>query len=300
MYYALVTARQDDALPLAIRLMAEPARWRLMRQLARGDHRVRELVAALGLPQNLVSYHLRQLRDGGLVTSRRSNFDARDTYYRLDLPRCAAALDDAGTALHPGLAVHPGFDIHPGLALHPGLDIRPGPAVTADEPSPPPRRFLFVCTGNSGRSPMAEALLRYRAGRRVSAASAGTHPKPLHPAAAAILRSRYRIDISGHQPVHVRTVAGQRFDCVISLCDKAREACPPFAGSPDRVHWSLPDPAAATTDATGVEAAFDRLATELDTRIHFLLSALDPVGGLAVHATSLWPRTGFSGGCPVR
>ena len=265
-----------------VRLLADPVRWLLVRELASGDRRVRELTTAAGQPQNLVSYHLRQLRAGGLVTARRSSFDGRDTYYSLDLDSCARELAGAASLLHPGLAFPP--------------------AVGAAEAGAPrtARQVLFVCTGNSGRSPMAEALLRYRAGRRVSAASAGTHPKPLHPAAAAILRSRYRIDISGHQPVHVRTVAGQRFDCVISLCDKAREACPPFAGSPDRVHWSLPDPAAATTDATGVEAAFDRLATELDTRIRFLLSALDPVGGLAVHATSLWPRTGFSGGCPVR
>ena len=240
-----------------MRLIANPVRWRLLRELARGDQRVRELVAAAGAPQNLVSYHLRQLRGGGLVTARRSSYDARDTYYSLDLAGCAHALAAAAADLHPGLALGAG-------AAGPG----------ADGASSHPRRVLFVCTGNSGRSPMAAALLGHGAGNRVRAASAGTHPKPLHPAAAAVLQDRYRIDISGHQPTHVSTVAGQRFDCVISLCDKAREACPEFAGSPGRIHWSLPDPAAGARDAHAAYAGFERVAAELSTRIWFLLPVL--------------------------
>jgi protein-tyrosine-phosphatase/DNA-binding transcriptional ArsR family regulator len=245
-----------------VRLLADPVRWRLMRELAFGDQRVRELVAAAGQPQNLVSYHLRQLRDGGLVTARRSSFDARDTYYSLDLAACAQALAGAASALHPGLAVLPG--------------IAPGMPAAGDTP----RRVLFVCTGNSSRSPIAEALLRHRAGSRVLAASAGTRPKPLHPEAAAVMRDRYRIDITGHQPTQVETVAAQRFDYVISVCDKAREACPEFAGDPGRIHWSLPDPAAGEGGLAGYPA-FERAAAELDTRIRFLLPVLD---GIALDA----------------
>ena len=256
MYHSIVAAA-DDSVPPAVRLIANPVRWRLLRELARGDQRVRELVATVGEPQNLVSYHLRQLREGGLVTARRSSYDARDTYYSLDLAGCAHALAGAATALHPGLA--------------------PDAAVTlpgADGAPAHPRRVLFVCTGNSGRSPMAAALLRHGAGSRVRTASAGTHPKPLHPAAAAVLRDRYRIDICGHQPTHVSTVTGQRFNYVISLCDKAREACPEFAGSPGRIHWSLPDPAAGATDARAAYARFERVAAELSTRIRFLVPVL--------------------------
>ena len=226
-------------------------RWRLVQELAGGDRRVRELVALLGEPQSLVSYHLRQLRDAGLVASRRSSHDARDTYYSLDLAGCSAALSSAAAAVHPGLARTPD-----------------GPADRAAS-----RRVLFVCTGNSGRSPMAQALLADRAGPRVQVASAGTHPKPLHPDAVAVMRDRYRIDISGHRPVHVASVAGQRFDCIISLCDKAREACPEFAGTPGRAHWSLPDPASGEGGLAGY-AAFERVATELDARIQFLLPGL--------------------------
>ena len=259
-YHASVAA---DHLPPALRLIADPVRWRLLRALGRGDQRVRELVAAVGEPQNLVSYHLRQLRDGGLVTARRSSFDGRDTYYSLDLAGCAGALAGAAGALHPGLV--------PGLGAGHGDGTGHGDGGAGGNP----RRVLFVCTGNSGRSPMAAALLRHRAGTRVHAASAGTHPKPLHPAAAAVLRERYRIDIGGHRPTHVNAVAGQRFDYVISLCDKAREACPEFAGSPGRIHWSLPDPAAGAAGERAAYPLFERVAADLNTRIRFLFPVLD-------------------------
>jgi ArsR family transcriptional regulator, arsenate/arsenite/antimonite-responsive transcriptional repressor / arsenate reductase (thioredoxin) len=239
-------------------MLADPVRWRLMRELASGDWRVRELAAAVGQPQNLVSYHLRQLRAGGLVTARRSSFDGRDTYYSLDLPGCAQALAGAASALHPGLAILPAAGAEQGAAR--------GAARS---------RVLFVCTGNSSRSPMAEGLLRHRAGARVLAASAGIRPKPLHPDAVAVMRDHYGLDITGHRPVHVETTTRERFDYVISLCDKAREACPPFSSRPGLIHWSMPDPAAGEGGLTGYPA-FERTAAELDTRISFLLPVLNP------------------------
>jgi len=254
-----------------VRLLADPVRWRLMRELASSDRRVRELAAAVGQPQNLVSYHLRQLRLGGLATARRSSFDGRDTYYSLDLEGCAKALAGAAGALHPGLAPASPAPVGPPVPpsampefVMPGSLVAPGAA----------RRILFVCTGNSGRSPMAEGLLRYRAGARVTAASAGIRPKPVHPHAVAVMRDGYGVDIAGHRPVPVDTVARERFDYVISLCDKAREACPEFAGRPGLIHWSLPDPAAGEGGLAGY-AAFERTAAELDARIGFLLPVLD-------------------------
>src|SRR5499427_7505219 len=89
--------------PPFARMAADPLRWQLLRELAYSDRRVRELVALAGQPQNLVSYHLGQLRASGLVGARRSSFDGRDTYYHLDLARCAELLTAAGAALHPGL-----------------------------------------------------------------------------------------------------------------------------------------------------------------------------------------------------
>lgn len=220
-------------MPLFVRLLGDPLRWRLARELAAGDRRVRELVAAVEQPQNLVSYHLRQLRDAGLVTSRRSSFDGRDTYYHLDLARCAQAWSEAGTALHPALGP------------------RDGTAAS--------KRVLFLCTGNSGRSPMAAALLRHRA-RQVEVASAGSQPKALHPNAIRAM-AEYGITLR-HQPTHLDTVRGNRFDLVISLCDRVREVLPAFPGTPRLIHWSLPDP--------GDYPEFQRTAAELDRRIRFL------------------------------
>src|SRR5215218_3121759 len=151
----------DRVAPAFVRLAGHPLRWELLSVLGESDYRVRELADRVGQPQNLVSYHLRALRDGGLVTARRSSFDGRDSYYHLDLDRCADALTDSGAALHPALRRHATVPIPPVEAL------RPRPVAV-----------LFVCTGNSARSTIAEALLRHRTAGQVTAESAGSRPRP--------------------------------------------------------------------------------------------------------------------------
>ncbi|MBB6394876.1 protein-tyrosine-phosphatase/DNA-binding transcriptional ArsR family regulator [Actinomadura coerulea] len=245
-------ASPSQAAPAFVRLAAHPLRWRLLTALADGDLRVRELTGLSAAPQNLVSYHLRLLRDGGLVTAVRSSHDGRDTYYRLDLNRCARALAEAGTALHPALLCTPAPPLPPDGPQHPAA-----PAV------------LFVCTGNSARSPIAEALLRHHTGGRVTAASAGTRPKTeMHPGAVQVLRERYGIDISARRPRPLDALR-RRFDRVITLCDKARETFPDL-GDARHAHWSTPDPAAAPDGP----AAFHRVAADLDARVRHLLPLL--------------------------
>ncbi|MCV7100129.1 helix-turn-helix domain-containing protein [Mycobacterium palustre] len=227
-----------------MRMASHPVRWALLSELAAGDHRVRELAAAVDEPQNLVSYHLRLLRSAGLIDARQSTFDGRDTYYRLDLRRCAGAFGEAAAALHPALAR----------------------AATA---APASASVLFLCTGNSARSPMAEALLEKKGRGRIRTASAGSHPKPsLHPNAIRIMREAYGIDLRGIRPQPITAVARRRFDCVITLCDKVREYARDH-GVPTTTHWSVPDPSAA---ANYLE--FRRVAGELDARIDFLLPVL--------------------------
>ena len=241
-----------------VRLAAHPLRWRLLTELADSDYRVRELVTLVGEPQNLVSYHLRLLRDGELVTATRSSFDGRDSYYHLDLDRCADALADTGAALHPTLRPE-------SLPRIPRVDLRRSPRVSV----------LFVCTGNSARSPIAEALLRHRTGGQVQVASAGSRPKPrLHLNAVRVLHDEFGIDITGQRPRHLDTLSGRRFDYVVSLCDKAREACPDFPDDSRRVHWSIPDPAAAGDTDETIYPAFQHSATDIDTRIRHLLPVL--------------------------
>ncbi len=240
--------RDDTGPPDVLRLAAHPLRWQLLCTLAGSDHRVRELCERVGEPQNLVSYHLRLLRDAGLVTANRSSADGRDTYYHLDLDRCGRVFADGVAALHPAL--------------------RPGPPAGAGVRRPV--AVLFVCTGNSSRSPIAEALLRHRAGAAVDAVSAGTSPKPeLHPHTVRVLRDAYGVDVTGRRPRRVDEVAGRRFDHVVTVCDRARELCPEFPDHPRWAHWSIPDPA-----ADGSYAAFRRTATEIDTRVRHLVSVL--------------------------
>jgi ArsR family transcriptional regulator, arsenate/arsenite/antimonite-responsive transcriptional repressor / arsenate reductase (thioredoxin) len=239
-----------SAPPSFVRLAGHPLRWRLLGELARSDRRVRELVSLVGEPQNLVSYHLGRLRADGLVAARRSTFDGRDAYYHLDLANCADALAAAGLALHPGLRV----------ALVPA-------------PEPVRRcRVLFLCTGNSARSPVAEALLRQRAAQ-VEVASAGSHPKPLHPSTVRVLRT-YGIELAGRAPQHLSAYEDQRFDFVITLCDRVREVCPEFPGRAEQLHWSIPDPAAPGGTDEDTYPAFERMAAELAARIGFLLAAI--------------------------
>src|SRR3954447_16740336 len=93
--------------PSFLSLTGHPVRWQLLSELARSDRQVRELVELTGQRQSLTSYHLGQLRAGGLVTTRRSSADGRDTYYSLDLVACRDLLATAGAALHPGLRFVP-------------------------------------------------------------------------------------------------------------------------------------------------------------------------------------------------
>jgi protein-tyrosine-phosphatase len=237
-----------------VQLSAHPLRWRLLHELAGSDRRVRELADLVGEPQNLVSYHLGRLRDGGLVGRRRSSFDGRDAYYHLDLARCATSLSSAGSALHPGLRLAPASPPPPG---EPGA----GRARCT---------VLFLCTGNSARSRMAEALAQERSGGRVRACSAGSHPKPLHPSAVQVM-AEHGIALSGRHSTHLGTFTGQRFDYVITLCDKVREICPEFPGHPGYLHWSIPDP---DTAGGGTYPAFQATADDLEIRIRFWLAAI--------------------------
>jgi protein-tyrosine-phosphatase len=238
--------------PAFLRIAGHPLRWQLLTALADSDYRVRELGAQVGEPQSLVSYHLRLLRDAGLVTATRSSSDGRDSYYHLDLDRCAQALTDSGSALHPALR----------------RDATPPRAVSRIS-------VLFVCTGNSSRSPIAEALLRHLTDGEVTVASAGSRPRPhLHPDAVRVLRESYGIDISGRLPRHLDALADQRFDHVVTVCDRVREVCPEFAGHPRRAHWSVRDPATRDDRAGDTYSAFQRAAADIGTRVGHLLPVL--------------------------
>jgi protein-tyrosine-phosphatase len=242
-----------------------------LHELVYSDRAVWELTQLLNEPQSLVSYHLRQLRAGELVRVRRSSADGRDSYYMVDLRRCGELLQAAGGALHPGLGLQ-------------SVSSR-RPWEGARSASARRTRILFLCTGNSARSQIAEALAVRMSGGTIQAASAGSNPKPLHPNAVRVMRRR-GIDISKNRTKHLNEFVSQRFDFVITLCDRVREVCPEFPSHPNLVHWSVADPAVqgGTTGGTkgGTKGgtnrasypAFETTATELETRIGFLLPLL--------------------------
>jgi protein-tyrosine-phosphatase len=240
--------------PGFVQLVAHPVRWRLLRELVCSDRAVSELSDLIEEPQNLVSYHLGRLRDGDLVAMRRSTADRRATYYMINLVACQAQLQAAGRALHPALSLAPAR-----VALFPKRRRKP--------------RVLFLCTGNSARSQIAEALIASMSSGNVEAASAGSNPKALHANAVRVMRHR-GIDISANRTKHVDEFVGRRFDMVITLCDRVREVCPEFRSAPEVRHWSVPDPALEGPTSRASYPAFERTAAELETRIGFLLDAL--------------------------
>ena len=131
----------------------------------------------------------------------------------------------------------------------------------------PPIRVLFVCTGNSARSLMAEALLRHSGGAAFEVHSAGTEPKGVNPLTLRVL-AEAGLDASHARSKSVDEFAGQSFDYVITVCDQARQSCPVFPGGGAGLHWGYEDPA----DAVGTDeerlVVFRRVFTQLGERIH--------------------------------
>ena len=133
-------------------------------------------------------------------------------------------------------------------------------------------RVLFLCTGNSARSQMAEAMLRQLAKDRIEVVSAGSAPQPqVHPLAKETLEYRYGIDTSGMVPKSMDRFLGERFDYVITVCDRAAEACPIFPGDPERIHWSFEDPAAVEGESAQ-RRAFAAVANGLAGRLRVWMS----------------------------
>jgi arsenate reductase (thioredoxin) len=133
-----------------------------------------------------------------------------------------------------------------------------------------PIRVIFVCTGNSARSQMAEALLRRDGGDRFEVVSAGVSPRGVHPMTIQAL-DKVDIDITDARSKSVGEFLGQRFDYVITVCDRARATCPVFPGGSETLHWGIDDPAEATGTDEERQAAFDRALRELAGRIHAFL-----------------------------
>jgi ArsR family transcriptional regulator len=238
--------------PDVLKLLADDTRWRLINALRESDRQVGELVIALQLPQNLVSYHLGLLRQAGLVRVRHSDVDARALFYGLDTDALQQSYQRAAEALR-----------------------LPGATSTDSLANVSP--VVFLCTGNSARSQMAEGWLRYLSGGRIPARSAGTEPRGIDPLAVQVM-AEAGIDIGYQQSKGVEAISGVVPAVVVTVCDLARERCPEWAGSPATLHWSVPDPVRAR-DADARLRAFYDVRDELQQRIQGLLALLPTLPG---------------------
>ena len=139
-------------------------------------------------------------------------------------------------------------------------------------PRAAPFRVLFLCTGNSARSQIAEALLQRKGRGDFEAGSAGSHPAPqVHPRTLDVLR-QHGVDWTGRTPKGMDEVPGQRWDFVITVCDRARESCPTFPGQPIYAHWGMPDPAAVVESPAAQERAFQETLVYLSRRLDLFLA----------------------------
>jgi thioredoxin type arsenate reductase len=182
--------------------------------------------------------------------------DRRDVYYSLDLDRLKGLYFAAGESLHPGISERP----------YVASDTEMGHGRRV--------RVLFLCTHNSARSQMAEAILRHLGGDKVEVHSAGTVATRVHPLAIAAMAEK-DIDISGQRSKHLDELAGQEFDYVVTVCDNARESCPVFPGAPENIHWSIADPSAVEGDEATRSRAFRIASDELMTRIRYLIVLIE-------------------------
>jgi protein-tyrosine-phosphatase len=133
-------------------------------------------------------------------------------------------------------------------------------------------RVLFLCTGNSARSQMAEAVLRHLTKGGMDVVSAGSAPKAeIHPLAREAVRRILGVEMAGQRPKPMEGFLADRFDYVITVCDRAAEVCPTFPGA-EIIRWSVPDPAQAGGDEDEQRRAFENGAKDLIQRIRLWLA----------------------------
>ncbi len=147
-----------------------------------------------------------------------------------------------------------------------------------------PIRVLFVCTHNSARSQLAEALLGRYGGADFEVHSAGTEATRVNPYAIRVL-AESGIDWSGGRSKVINEFLGQQFDYVITVCNRARDTCPVFPGSTNTLHWGLDDPSDAEGDDEAKLAAFRRTETEVAARLRPFIEIALRAAGRPRHAT---------------
>lgn len=243
-----------------LKAIADPNRLRILDLLSQTESCNAELKEKLGLPPNLLSHHLSVLREAGLVRTRPDSVDARWIYYRVDAKVLARWRTWFNEFLNPA-RLHP----RPAQCGPEGQRLAAIFPQYEEDDSDSKRYVLFLCSGNSCRSQMAEAIVNTLLGEKWVAVSAGTEPAELvHPKAIKAL-AEIGIDWAGHASKHADLFRAVPFDVVITLCDNARANQPDWVRQ--SVHLGFPDPVQAGGSEEEVAAIFRKVRDDVSNQI---------------------------------
>lgn len=249
----LLTEQIQTTAPAIFKAMADPNRLRILDLLMQGESCNYELTEWLNITPSLLSHHLRTLREAGLVVSRRDAIDGRWVYYAVDRE----------TVVFWRQWFSEMFDL---ARIQPrSSGCGPENQLSEVEPDGAQHRVLFLCTGNSARSQMAEAIVNTRLAGRWQAVSAGTHPADrVHPLAVAAL-DELGIDWHDQQTKTTDNFQGEPFDLVVTLCNNARREVPDWVES--SVHVGFTDPVQARGSEAEIWQVFRQVRNDIAAQI---------------------------------
>lgn len=257
------------------RALCQPTRMKIALLLGRRQLCVCELEAIIGVSQPAVSQHLRIFKEADLVTEVR---EGQWVFYSLKWDRLREALDEFLALAEQGLDGTPELatelrrlgelEKNPIIGCtRPAADVSPSGAQAAVV------QLMFLCTGNSCRSQMAEGLARAYGGDRIEVHSAGLEPQGVNPRAVQAMRE-IGIDISGQSSDRIDADLLSRMDYAITLCSDAEERCPLTPSQVKRLHWPLEDPAGARGSEEVVMDKFRQVRDEIKVRVEKFLAGL--------------------------
>lgn len=256
-----------------LKILSDPNRLAIFDLLMQGVQCNCEIGDRLKLPMNLISHHLKVLRDAGLVDAERDPADARWVYYSINKLALAQLHEQLDTFLDPRRIQPRSPTCGPRIvSRRNGADSAANILSRVGTENTMKRRTLFLCTGNSARSQMAEALVNHLHGREWQAFSAGTHPTGyVHPGAIAAMKE-IGVDISSTRSKSMDEFRDAAFDLIVTVCDDAAEECPVWLGQGRRVHLGFPDPAKVSGSEEEVLVAFRSIRDDIARKLPKLLN----------------------------
>lgn len=243
--------------------LSDETRIRLLKLLQQRELCVCELMQALNMTQPRVSRNLRILKDAGLVKDRREglwvHYSLDESSFNVFAGQMLKLLKDW---LNDDETVNKDME-----------NLKKAVRLSAKDKV----QVLFICTGNSARSQIAEGLLRMQAQDMADVYSGGTEPqKDVHPLAKKVMEE-HGIDLSLHYAKGLDRFLNKKFDIIVTVCDKARQTCPIFPGNAIRYHWNLDDPSAVEGNEEKRLSVFRKTFEEISKRIPELIGVIQKI-----------------------